>query len=471
MAEGTRAPQLRAVPGATMGQTSASVSNSQPAGARFEDPHESVTVAPPAPDFEALLGLRTPMPSVPDDGDEHVRPAIDAGARAGTTLSELSKMVVELSSGVVGARHANEQLLQELTTLRALLSAAREQQAASERRVAELEQEVLDARDQAERERQLVTAQHDDFITALIEEHEAELDLQAGERATSTMDASAGDLARQLVQAEGARLDAEAERERLEAELARVAAQRDEARALAEKRERERNELRAEASLLRAQLSMHRSASTAPPPPLNGPRSPSYRPPSALRLDTSELDSTLLARSSPPRIPVTPRLPNVPRLPPPPPELERVVANAERSESASAFPRVSTRPGVGAPKPTEPAPAPSFGPAPTGWTPPPPAPTGWTPPPPAPTETSDEQRASSTPPAAALPVNEATTVPPRPRVISAASLPLGLPNQAPALKQKPHPTTRPLISYSLGEDGVRTETLEGARISSKPPKK
>jgi hypothetical protein len=55
-------------------------------------------------------------------------------------------------------------------------------------------------------------------------------------------------------------------------------------------------------------------------------------------------------------------------------------------------------------------------------------------------------------------------------VISAASLP-PVPSQAPLLKQKPDPATRPLISYSLGEDGVRTETLEGAHISSKPPKK
>jgi hypothetical protein len=54
--------------------------------------------------------------------------------------------------------------------------------------------------------------------------------------------------------------------------------------------------------------------------------------------------------------------------------------------------------------------------------------------------------------------------------VSAASLPAGLPSQQP-LKKKPDPTTRPLISYSLGEDGVKSETLEGARLSSKPPKK
>jgi len=46
-----------------------------------------------------------------------------------------------------------------------------------------------------------------------------------------------------------------------------------------------------------------------------------------------------------------------------------------------------------------------------------------------------------------------------------------MPSQRPILKQKPDPTTRPLIDYSLGEDGVLSETLEGARLSSKPPRK
>jgi hypothetical protein len=450
-----------------MGETIPPVSKSQPAALRDDDdPHESVTIAPPAPDFEALLaGLPTPIPLLSGDEEQHFRTAVDAGARAGTTLSELSKMVAELSSGVVGAKHANEQLLQELTTLRAMLSASSDQQVVFERRIAELEQEVMAARAEVERERQFLTSQHDDFITALIEEHEAELDTQASERATTTMDAGVSELTRKLVQAETARLQAEAERERAREALAKVSAQRDEAQLRAEKRERERDELRAEASLLRARLSTHRSASTAPPPPVMSPRPPSYHPPPALRLDASELDSTLHARPSQPRIAAAPRLPSaaprVPRLTPPPEELQRAIVGAKRSESASEFPRVSTRPGVGGPKPSEPPAAPSFGPAPTGWTPPPP-----------PLEDEGAQAdASTAPPVAPLKLNEATTVPPRPRVISAASLPPGLPSPAPLLKQKPDPTTRPLISYSLGEDGVRAETLEGARISSKPPKK
>lgn len=450
MAEGTRAPLLRAVPGAPMGESIPPVSKSQPAAAPDAgDPHESVTIAPPAPDFDALLGLRTPLPSAPGHDDQHFRTALDAGARAGTTLSELSKMVAELSGGVVGAKRVNEQLLHELTTLRGVLGATNAQQAELRQRVAELEEEVAATREEAERERQFLTSQHDDFVAALIEEHEEALDAQASERATATMGASARDLARQLVQAESARAQAEAEQESALAAMNELRAERDEARARAEKRERERDELRAEASLLRARLGMSRNASTAPPPPLGSPRPPSYHPPPALRLDAGELDAMLHARPSQPRLPsIAPRATL-----PPPPELE----STNSSEGAGTFPRVSTRPGVGGPKPTDPPP-PSFGPAPTGGTPPPPA------------LPEDEHDASTAPPAAGAPRREAAFQPPR-RVISAASLPSDLATPAPALKQKPDPTTRPLISYSLGHDGVRTETLEGARISSKPPKK
>lgn len=422
---------LRAVPGATMGETIPPESKSQLASERDEDPHESVTIAPPAPNFEEILRQPTPVPSLSNGSDQHFRTAIDASARAGSSLSDLSKMVAELSSGVVGARRANEQLAHELSTLRAMLGSANEQQLGARNRVAELEQEVAALRAEAERERTFLTEQHDDFLAALIEEHEEALSTRDVDGDTKRMSAGVSDLAQKLVQVETLRTQAEAA-------LAQVTRDRDEAKTRAEKRERERDELRAEASLLRARLGQNRTASTAPPPPLTTPRPPSYGPPPALRLDASELDSTLHARPSQPRLPSV-----VPRLTPPPAELARAltVTSSSRSESASAFPRVSTRPGVGGPKPSEPPPPPSFGPAPTGWTPPPPAPL----------ET----------PLVTIPA----------RRVSAASLPAGLPSQHPVLKQKPDPTTRPLISYSLGEDGVKSETLEGARLSSKPPKK
>ncbi len=450
-----------------MGETVPPESKSQPASVRDdEDPHESVTIAPPAPNFEDMLRLATPVPSLSSRSDQHFRAALDAGSRAGSSLSELSKIVAELSGGVVGARQANEQLVQELSTLRAMLGSANEQQLALKHRLAQVEQAFIESEAKAERERQFLTDQHDDFLSAILEEHEAALQARDSPGDTTRMSAEVSDLAQKLVQAESARLQAENECARAREALGKAQAQRDDAQMRAEKRERERDELRAEASQLRARLGTHRSASTTPPPPVTGSRPPSFRPPVALQLDAGELDSTLHTRSS------SPRLPSVkPRLTPPPAELARAVyaprsanftpppslkappslkmppsAPVSSAQTAEAFPRENTRPGVGGPKPSEPPPPPSFGPPPSGWTPPPPAP-----------------EPSATPMAE-------PSVAPRRSFVSAASSP-SIPSQQPILKQKPDPMTRPLIDYSLGEDGVLSETLEGARLSSKPPRK
>ena len=454
MAEGPRAPLLRAVSGAHMGETIPPVSKSQPASEREEDPHESVTLAPPAPNFEDMLRYATAAPSLSNRSDQHFRAALDAGTRAGSNLSELSKIVSELSGGLSGAKQANEQLVEELGTLRAMLASTSEQQRGLRHRVAELEQELAASRQELaasrqedERERRFLTDQHDDFLAALIEEHEEALLDRSADADTTRLGSEVSDLAQRLVQAESARLLAEREQARAREALSKAQAQRDEAQARADKRERERDELRAEASQLRARLGTNRTASTAPPPPVASARPPSFRPAAALRLDAAELDSTLHTRSS------TPRLPSVkPRLTPSPPELSRAVYTpapksltpapslaASSNTTAREFPRESTRPGVGGPKPSEPPPPPSFGPPPSGWTPVPPAP-------------------------------EATTLPP-PRAVSAASLPGGLPSVRPVLKPKLDPTTRPLTDYSLGGDGLPSETLEGVRLSSKPPRK
>jgi hypothetical protein len=435
MAEGTRAPLLYAARGAPMGETIPPESKSQPASERDEDPHESVTIAPPAPNFEDMLRHATPVPSLSNRGDQHFRAALDAGARAGSSLSELTKIVADLFGGLSGAKQANEQLVHELSTLRAMLGSANEQQLALKYRVAQLEQELTADRQDAERERQFLTDQHDDFLAALIEEHEDALRTQQNESDTTRMNAAVADLTQKLLQAEAARQQAEGEQARAREALSKAQAQRDAAQARAEKRERERDELRAEASLLRARLGTHRTSSTAPPPPVTN-RPPSFRPPPALQLDAGELDSTLHPRSA-----SSPRLPSVkPRFTPRPASLTPALGSPiSSSKMATAFPRESTRPGVGGPKPSEPPPPPSFGPPPSGWTP--------------------------------LPPTAELSATPRPRVISAASMPPGRPSQTPILKQKPDPTTRPLIDYSLGEDGVQSETLEGARLSSKPPRK
>jgi hypothetical protein len=408
-----------------MGETIPPVSKSQPASGRTDDPHASVTLAPPAPNFDQLLRQPTPVASL-FHGSDFVS-ALDAGHRAGSTLSELSKMVIELSAGVLGAKRANEQMLQELSTLRAMLGSASEQNLGLKQRLAELEQELDNERREAERQCQFLIDQHDQFLAELLEEHEQAL-AKAREGEARRINADVSDLTQKLVQVESARQQSELECRRAREALAKAQAQRDDAQARAQSRERERDEIRAEASMLRARLGTLRTVSTRPPPPpTSGPpptlrpptfRPPSLRPPRALELDSGELESNLHSRRSSPRLPISALL---------------------STDTADHVPRVATLPGVGGPKPSEPPPPPSFGPPPSGWTPPPPAPE--------PTE------------------------PPARRAISAASMPPSQIPKLPALKQKPDPTSRPLISYSLGKGGVESELLEGARISSKPPRK
>ncbi|MDF3066104.1 MAG: hypothetical protein K0R38_1705 [Polyangiaceae bacterium] len=409
---------------------------SKPTPPRGVDLHASVTLAPPSP-----------LPAFAAQGDAHLRAALDAGSRAGSNLSELSRTVRELALGLSGAKQANEQLVQELETLRSLLGDAGEQRRMLAERIVKLEQELSEKDATLRRERQFLTDQHDEFLAALLDEHEEALHGRVrSETARVSPHAAEPD---ERSHAEAPRTGADSEREvaeatrfALESELARARealfqAQRarDEAQARAEKRERERDELRAEASQLRARLGTNRSSSAPPPPAPLHSKPPSFMPPGALTLDDGELDSNLHARG------MTPRMPSVvPRLGASlaPERLRRSSPSSSPDATVTPFPRETTRPGVGGPKPSEPPPPPSFGPPPSGWTPPPPA---------------------------------AEPTPTAPRLQSAAYLPQGLPSLTPILRAKPDPTTRPLIDYSLGEGGVQSELLEGARLSSTPPRK
>src|SRR3954466_7476140 len=117
------------------------------------DLHESVTIAPPAPNFAEILQKTTPVPSRRSRSDQNFRAALDAGSRADSSLSELSKIVVELSGGLSGATQANQQLAHELGRLRAMLAAANQQQLSQDHRIAQLEQELMVSQSAAERER------------------------------------------------------------------------------------------------------------------------------------------------------------------------------------------------------------------------------------------------------------------------------------------------------------------------------
>lgn len=407
-----------------MGEIQPPETQSPPAGGRDAAVRESLPLGSRNPHAERKPALRAPLPG---DSERHFRAALDAGTRASSSLSELERSIADLRSGLGVAADANLHLGQELGVLGSVLEVASAQQRRLSERVAQLEQELA----AAERERQFLIAQQDEFLAALLDEHEAELGARDAGREMMPTSASSALDSDTLARAEAARAHAEQEAAQARAELAATQAARDEARALASKYGLERDALRAEASRLRASLGVQRPSSNPPAP--SAPRPPSFRPAPALRLDQGELATTLHARRSTPLMAAV-----VPRFTP-----SQLPAGGVGSDSAppvaSQFPRESTRPGVGGPKPSEP-PSAAFGPAPSAWTPAPPAPE--------------------------------TVVTRSPWPLSAATLPPEATPPLPALKRKPDPTTRPLIDYSLGEGGVQSETLEGAKLrSSNPPRK
>lgn len=352
-------PHVPRLSRAPMAEPSRSASQQQPVPELDDDvAHDAVTLAPPAPFFDEPTSGDWPKASTTTQ-DGHFRAALDAGARTTASLNDVARVAAELSRGLSGAKQANEQLLQELATLRAMLGSASEQELELRHRLGALTQELFEARTRAAREGEALAAQHDDFIAGLIEEHDES--------------------------------------------LSQALSERDEARSRAEKHERERDALRAEASQLRVRLSQPPAPSSQVPPA----RPPSFRSQPALRLDEGELDFTLHARS-----------------PEPPSVVPRATARPSADTATPGlptveeFPRESTRPGVGGPKPAA--------------------------------RTSEGSQTG---------------------VVSAASLPPPERGLYPPLKQKPDPTTRPLVDYSLGRESLPGEKLEGVRLSSKPPRK
>jgi hypothetical protein len=392
MAEGVRAPHLP--------------TPTPRAIAPAADLHAAATLAPPASSEPGERGL-----------DERLRPTLAARSRAESSSAEVAKLVAELTGGLSGAQRATEQLVGALETLRALLGEAEEAKRALAERVGALSRALDESEELARRERQFLTEQQDDFLAALLSEHEEALRLHGDDARTTS-------LTEELLRAESARALAESERDHAEAARFAMESELSRAHEALARTQRERDALRAEASQLRASLGSNR-VSSLPPDPAPPRRPPSFGAKPALSLDDGELDANLYPGGMTPRMPsVVPRFGLPEPAPPAPP-------SSSPTASATPFPRETTRPGVG------PRPPASFGPPPSGWSPPPPA---------------DEPASSAS------------------RILSAASLP-AQPSVSPMLKQKPDPSTRPLIDYSLGEGGVQSELLEGARFPSKPPRR
>jgi hypothetical protein len=422
------------------------------------------------------------LPGLTTESDARLQAALAASARAEASLNGLFRSIQSLGSGVGGAREANDSLTHELEALRDMLGAASEQQLAFKQKVALLEQALDRARKETERDRAFLIEQQDAFLVILIDEQEAELrrrdsDLETlrgrvaeleqrdpivkirepiaaprvitpsqvatvapprPEGITLTSAASVTPPSTDMDRAERAELERTAQklaedRERARETVQRLQAQRDEAQAAVARITKDRDEALQQVHRLKAELGGPR-ISTRPPSAESRRDSASFRvasqPGDILTLEGLELEARL-AR------PVSSSQPTLPAASSADPSLPH-----QSSSKLSAAPISSvlnpprSNPATSSPLPTR------LSPPPTRLSPPPnrlsPPPAGRNSQPP------EELRRALTNPPASSPTSS-----------------------KPVLKQKPDPSTRPLVGYSMGTESVETEHV---RLSSKPPR-
>lgn len=148
-------------------------------------PDIALSVTEPAPKKSAPKR----HPSDPRFANERVQAALAASTRTEATLSGLVRAVQEVTSGLNGARDANEQLARELGRVREALAASVDEKTALEVQLSSLVverdhalREVERAREDAERERSFLIEEQDRFLTAVLDEHEQALARLRAER-------------------------------------------------------------------------------------------------------------------------------------------------------------------------------------------------------------------------------------------------------------------------------------------------
>ncbi len=422
--------------------------------------------SPTLPPITGLQRKLTPQPALTVESDARLQSALAASARAEASLNGLFRSIQHLGNGVGGAREANESLTQELEALRDMLGAAHEQHTAFKQKAALLEQALDRSRKDAETERAFLLEEQDKFIVMLMNEQEAELgrrdadlgtlrgrvaELERREPAASTSvmvtlpptrpersspawptptAAPLTDVERE----ERAELERTArklaeDRERARTTVQRLQAQRDEAQSAVSRVSKERDSALEQVHRLKSELGGPRISSRPPSAEARRDslafRSPS-QPHDLLTLDGLEVDPQLSrpTSASRPSIPV--------------PSASQPALTA----ASNSLPTVPV-PSSGKPAPvissvlSPPRSSPLHAPLSSRLS---PVPSRLTPPPAPPEE-----------------LRRALTNPP----VSATS------SSRPALKQKPDPSTRPLVGYSMSGQ-VEAEHLEGVRLSSKP---
>ncbi len=134
---------------------------------------------PSAPKPRSTLPYANSRGKSIDDSEAHVEAALEASSRAEASLSALLKTIHQVTTGVSGAREANDALVAELQSVREMLRTSNERRSALERRIALVEQERDSARrnldetkNVAAADRTFLMEEQDRFLQAVMEEHE-----------------------------------------------------------------------------------------------------------------------------------------------------------------------------------------------------------------------------------------------------------------------------------------------------------
>ncbi|MEO7035518.1 MAG: hypothetical protein ABI548_16445 [Polyangiaceae bacterium] len=370
--------------------------------------------SPTLPPVTALQRKPTPFPGLKVESDARLQAALAASARAEASLNGLFRSIQNLDSGVGGAKEANESLTQELEALRDMLSLANEQHQAFKQKVALLEQALDRTRKDGERERAFLLEQQDSFIVTLLDDQEVVLksrdsDLETLRGRVAELERHASPTLAPPATSSSSDMD-RAERAELERTAQKLAEDRERAREIVQRLQAQRDEAQSAVARLsnerdEALQEVHRLKAE-----LGGPRI-STRPPSA----DSHRDSASFRMA-----PAAETLPTLD-------SLSLAVSSTPAINSVLSPPRSDPN--------TATAPLPARLSA------------SQLPPP----------RSKNSPPPEEL--WRALTNPP----VSSTS------SGSPALKRKPDPSTRPLVGYSMGNESVETEHLEGVRLSAKPP--
>jgi hypothetical protein len=356
------------------------------------------------------------------DADEHIETALAECTRAEANLGSLIRGLTHLTAGARAARDANTSLLRELDSVRELLGKSHAHELMLRHRVQSLEQQLENAEREATLAHGRFIEQEDLFLAQLLTDHERELI----------------DLRRKLVRAEVRNLRA------LELDLP---AEGPEESLIIPREIAERPDSLDELALARA------AASPLGPEPAAGEDAPlrtapiSTMPPPPDFHAEGEIEPEPISTIPPPPSydPFATHLPGkaderrsgIVELAPAATESEPPPSRGPESKPVGALllKTISVGPGPLIPKRADAQPAPNRTPG------------------------ILDVALESLPLLFDDEITEVKTV----------DVPASRPDSKPAIKQKPDPSTRPLVGYSLGSNEVAEEHIDTSRISSRPP--